>query len=175
MSLPVTHSRSVHELRQRVLRMQGAGVSRTLESLPGLAEVIRLRTGGAYVTDSPSLAMALLAGPSAAGEWSAVVGVPDFGLEAAARNGSARPRPGVRRATTAPALPGAGVAGGAGPGKGPRVWGVPNWGGKGPQRTGSTCTGPWSSRVRASTGSASPRAWSRWPAWWWFARARRLP
>jgi len=74
----------VHELRQRVLRMQGAGVSRTLESLPGLAGVIRLRSGGAYATDSPSLAMALLAGPSSAGEWAAVVGVPDFGLEAAA-------------------------------------------------------------------------------------------
>ena len=87
MSLPVAHGRRVHELRQRVLRMQGAGVSRTLESLPGLAGVIRLRTGGAYATDSPSLAMALLAGPSQAGEWAAVVGVPDFGLEAAAAYG----------------------------------------------------------------------------------------
>jgi hypothetical protein len=87
MSLPVTQGRRVHELRQRVLRMQGAGVSRTLESLPGLAGVIRLKTGGAYATDSPSLAMALLAGPSSAGEWTAVVGVSDFGLEAAAAFG----------------------------------------------------------------------------------------
>ncbi|HEV2929829.1 MAG TPA: hypothetical protein VGW74_14135 [Propionibacteriaceae bacterium] len=77
----------MHELRQRVLRIQGAGVSRTLESLPALAGVIRLKTGGAYATDSPSLAMALLAGPSQAGEWAAVVGVSDFGLEAAAAYG----------------------------------------------------------------------------------------
>jgi hypothetical protein len=77
----------VHELRQRVLRMQGAGVSRTLESLPALAGAVRLKTGGVYATDSPSLAMALLAGPSHAGEWTAVVGMPDFGLEAAAAYG----------------------------------------------------------------------------------------
>jgi hypothetical protein len=87
MSLPSTHGRSVQELRQRVLRMQGARVVRTLESLPGLAGVIWLKTGGAYATDSPSLAMALLAGPSQAGEWVAVVGVSDFGLEAAASYG----------------------------------------------------------------------------------------
>jgi hypothetical protein len=87
MSLPVTHGRRVQELRQRVLRMQGAAVSRTLESLPGLAGVIRLQTGGVYATDSTSLAMALLAGPSQTGEWAAVVGVPDFGLEAAAAYG----------------------------------------------------------------------------------------
>ena len=70
-----------------MLRMQGSAVTRTLESLPGLAGVLQLKTGGAYATDSLSLAMALLAGPSAAGEWSAVVGVPDFGLEAAAAYG----------------------------------------------------------------------------------------
>jgi hypothetical protein len=78
---------SIGELQQRVHRMQGAAVRRTLESLPGMAEVLRLRTGGAYAVDSPSLAMALMAGPSLAGEWSAVVGAPDFGLEAAANFG----------------------------------------------------------------------------------------
>jgi hypothetical protein len=83
----LTTNPRVHELQQRVLRMQGAAVSRTLESLPGLAEVMPLRTGGAYATDSLGLAMALLAGPSSAGEWSAVVGIPDFGLEAAAAYG----------------------------------------------------------------------------------------
>ena len=77
----------VRELRQRVLRMQGSAVTRTLESLPGLAGVLQLKTGGAYAVDSPSLAMALMAGPSRAGEWSAVIGVDDFGLEAAAAYG----------------------------------------------------------------------------------------
>ncbi len=65
----------IQELQQRVQRMQGAGVTRTLDSLPALGEVLRLRTGGAYTVDSPSLAMALMAGPSLAGEWCAVVGV----------------------------------------------------------------------------------------------------
>jgi len=67
--------------------MQGSAVTRTLDSLPGLAGVLRLKTGGAYAVDSLSLAMALMAGPSHAGEWSAVAGVPDFGLEAAAAYG----------------------------------------------------------------------------------------
>jgi len=67
--------------------MQGAAVTRTLDSLPGLAGVLQLKTGGAYAVESLSLAMALMAGPSHAGEWSAVVGVPDFGLAAAASYG----------------------------------------------------------------------------------------
>jgi hypothetical protein len=77
----------ISELQQRVQRMQGAAVSRTLESLPGMSGVIQLRTGEAYAVDSPSLASALVAGPSQAGEWIAFVGVPDLGLEAAAQFG----------------------------------------------------------------------------------------
>jgi hypothetical protein len=77
----------IHELQQRVQRMQGPAVSRTLESLPGLSGVIQIRTGEAYAVDSPSLATALVAGPSQAGEWIAFVGVPDLGLEAAAQFG----------------------------------------------------------------------------------------
>jgi hypothetical protein len=77
----------IHELQQRVQRMQGPAVWRTLESLPGLSGVIQLRTGEAYAVDSPSLATALVAGPSAAGEWIAFVGVADLGLEAAAQFG----------------------------------------------------------------------------------------
>ena len=79
-----TSGSQIRELRQRLQRMQGSAVTRTLESLPGMAGVLRLRTGGAYAVDSPSLAMALMAGPSRAGEWSAVVGAPEFGMEAAA-------------------------------------------------------------------------------------------
>ena len=85
-TLPKTRSR-IHELQQRVQRMQGLAVSRTLESLPGLSGVIQLRTGEAYAVDSPSLAAALAAGPSQAGEWTAFVGIPDLGLEAAAHFG----------------------------------------------------------------------------------------
>jgi hypothetical protein len=89
-ALPVADR--IVELQQRVQRMQGAAVTRTLDSLPALGEVIRLKTGGAYAVDSPSLAMALMAGPSQAGEWSAVVGAPEFGLEAAADFGLALER-----------------------------------------------------------------------------------
>jgi hypothetical protein len=78
-----TRSR-IHDLQQRVQRMQGSAISRILESAPGLSGVIQLRTGEAYAVDSPSLAMALVAGPSQAGEWIAIVGAPDLGMEAAA-------------------------------------------------------------------------------------------
>jgi hypothetical protein len=74
----------IHELQQRVQRMQGSAISRTLESLPGLSGVIQLRTGEAYAVDSPSLVMAMVAGASQAGEWIGIVGAPDLGLEAAA-------------------------------------------------------------------------------------------
>jgi hypothetical protein len=58
-----------------------------LESLPGLAQVLRLRAGGSYQVEGASLALALLAGPSRGGAWCAVVGVDDFGAEAAAELG----------------------------------------------------------------------------------------
>jgi hypothetical protein len=74
----------IHELQQHVQRMQGSAISRTLESLPGLSGVIQLRTGETYAVDSPSLAMAMVAGASQAGEWIAIVGAPELGLEAAA-------------------------------------------------------------------------------------------
>ena len=84
---PHTTRSRIQDLQQSVQRMQGVAVSRTLESLPGLSGVIRLKTGEAYGVDSPSLATALAAGPSQAGEWVAFVGVSDLGLEAAAQFG----------------------------------------------------------------------------------------
>ena len=73
----------IADLQQRVLRMQGTTTARTLPILPALAGLIELRTGLAYAVDSLGLVMALMAGPSRAGEWSAVVGAPDFGFDAA--------------------------------------------------------------------------------------------
>ncbi|MEI4272467.1 hypothetical protein TEK04_12115 [Klenkia sp. LSe6-5] len=64
---------------------------RPLETLPGLGGLLpagALHTGAVYsVLGSVTLATALLAGPSAAGEWCGVVGVPGFGAEAAAGMG----------------------------------------------------------------------------------------
>jgi hypothetical protein len=63
-------------------------------SLPTHSAIARLLPGGALqqgavysVVGSGTLLMALLAGPSAAGSWCGVVGVPEFGVEAAARFG----------------------------------------------------------------------------------------
>jgi hypothetical protein len=74
----------IQELRQRMHRMQGTAISNPLPTLPALQRLVQMRTGAGYAVDRPALAMAMMAGPSQAGAWSAVVGVPDFGLEAAA-------------------------------------------------------------------------------------------
>jgi hypothetical protein len=80
-------------LRERMRRMEGGlggpgDMARPeLESLPGLSQVLRLRAGGSYQVEGASLALALLAGPSRGGAWCAVVGMPDFGVEAAAELG----------------------------------------------------------------------------------------
>ena len=80
----MSRSATIRHLQQQVQRLEGATRARALPSLPGLGEVVRLRVGTVCGLDSPSLAMALMAGPSQAGEWCAVVGAPDFGFEAAA-------------------------------------------------------------------------------------------
>ena len=79
----MTATSTIADLRQRVNRMQGAAVSRQLPLLPGLVDVVSLTTGVVCTLDSPGLAMSLMAGPSQAGEWTAVVGVPEFGFDAA--------------------------------------------------------------------------------------------
>lgn len=85
---------SITALRERVRRLQSRSseAGAELATHPALAGLVRLRAGGVYaVAPTPGgagLALALLAGPSAAGAWSAVVGVPDFGVEAAAEMGA---------------------------------------------------------------------------------------
>lgn len=76
-------AQTIAALQQRVHQMQGTAVSRPVPTSAALAPVLQLRSGTSYGTDSPLLAMLLMAGPSGAGAWTAVVGVPDFGLEAA--------------------------------------------------------------------------------------------
>ena len=77
----------IQELRQRMHRMQGTATSQSLPTASALESLIRLRTGASYAVDRPSLAMLAMAGPSEAGAWSAVIGVADFGVEAAAELG----------------------------------------------------------------------------------------
>lgn len=77
----------IERLRERMQRMTDGVPRRPLPTHPSLGGVVQLRTGGSYEVDSATLALALMAGPSQAGEWCAVVGVPDFGAEAAAAAG----------------------------------------------------------------------------------------
>ncbi|HET7328650.1 MAG TPA: hypothetical protein VFJ14_15350 [Nocardioidaceae bacterium] len=69
----------------------GQSQAQTLATVPALGELLpggALRAGTAYsVESSTALAMALMAGPSAAGAWCGVVGLPGFGAEAAAALG----------------------------------------------------------------------------------------
>lgn len=78
---------SIQELRQRVHRMQGTATAQPLPTHPALAGLIQLQTGASYAVSSPALAMLAMAGPSGSGAWSAVIGVRDFGLQAAAEYG----------------------------------------------------------------------------------------
>ena len=78
----------VRELQERIRAMQATKLdSRALDTSPTVADLLpggSLKTGVAYAIEgSTSLAMALMAGPSQAGAWCAVVGVPSFGAEAA--------------------------------------------------------------------------------------------
>lgn len=80
-------SATVARLRDRIHGMQDGVARLPITTHPALADLVQLRTGGCYQVDSASLALALLAGPSQAGAWAAVVGADDFGAEAAAEMG----------------------------------------------------------------------------------------
>ena len=83
---------SVQELQSRIASMQVRKLdSRTLPTHPAIAGLLPgggLQEGSVYsVAGSGTLLMALLAAPSKAGAWCGVVGVPEFGVEAAQRFG----------------------------------------------------------------------------------------
>jgi hypothetical protein len=82
----------VAALQQRISSMQATKLeTKALPTLPVLADILpggALKQGAAYsVENSTTLVMALLAGPSQSGAWCGVVGLPDFGAEAATRFG----------------------------------------------------------------------------------------
>ncbi|MEX1078399.1 MAG: hypothetical protein WED09_04755 [Homoserinimonas sp.] len=89
---PVAPSSTVREdLQARIRNMQATRLDeRSLPTLPALQSLLPggLRQGVAYsVAGSTTLAMAMLATPSAQGAWCGVLGMPDFGTEAASRLG----------------------------------------------------------------------------------------
>ena len=82
----------VRELQARIRQMQAPKLEvRTIPTHPVIAGLLPeggLREGAVYsVEHSSLLLMTLLAPPSAAGAWCGVVGVPEFGIEAAAESG----------------------------------------------------------------------------------------
>lgn len=82
----------ITELRGRINSMQATKLdARLIPTHPAIAELLPgggLRQGSMYsLQNSATLLLALLAGPSAAGSWCGVVGVPEFGIEAAASFG----------------------------------------------------------------------------------------
>lgn len=77
----------VEQLRERVAAMERKPALEPVATLPGLAGLVPLHAGSAYAVDSASLALALVAGASRAGEWVGFAGCADFGAEAAAELG----------------------------------------------------------------------------------------
>lgn len=85
--MTVAPAPTLDELQARVNQMQGRPAAQPVATHPAFAGLLQLQTGSSYGVDSASLAMALMAGPSADGAWCGVVGSAEFGLEAAAAAG----------------------------------------------------------------------------------------
>lgn len=86
---PVDRAEVIRDLQARIRGMQRNRLdTRAIPTHPALGDLLpggALAAGGRYqVTGSTTLALALAQGPSAAGAWCAVVGMPDLGVEAAA-------------------------------------------------------------------------------------------
>jgi hypothetical protein len=77
----------VEQLRERVAAMERSRAADRVPTLPGLEGIVPLHSGATYSVDSASLALAVAAGPSRAGEWVGFAGWSDFGAEAAAELG----------------------------------------------------------------------------------------
>ena len=77
----------VEQLRERVAALEQKPAGQPIPALPGLGDVVALHAGATYAVDSSSLALALAAGASRAGEWVGFAGCADFGAEAAAELG----------------------------------------------------------------------------------------
>jgi hypothetical protein len=77
----------VEQLRERMAALERKPAGEPVPTLPGIADLVALHAGGTYAVDSASLALALAAGASRAGEWVGFAGCADFGVEAAAQLG----------------------------------------------------------------------------------------
>lgn len=110
-----TRAERIRELRARIREMEPAHLNeRVIPTHPDIAALLPgggLQQGAAYSMDhSAMLLITLLAEPSQQGSWCAIVGMPEFGTEAAHRAGINLerlvlvPRPGQHWLTVASAL-----------------------------------------------------------------------
>jgi len=76
------------QLRARIGALEGAPARTPVPTYAPFTPLVQLRSGGTYVVDAASLALGLIAGASAGGEWVGVLGWPDLGAEAAAGLGA---------------------------------------------------------------------------------------
>lgn len=113
MSVRVAESVSRDHLLQQLRAKTRVPIQQKVEVHPTLAGLLPdggLRPGGAYQVAEGALLLALLAEPSGSGLWCSVVGIPEFGAEAAASAGVALerlalvPRPGERWLSVVAAL-----------------------------------------------------------------------
>ena len=91
-SAPADPLSRVRELQSRIREMQSTTLqTKALATHPMFAGLLpdgMMRAGSAYsIHGSLSLAMTMLAAPSAAGAWCGVIGVPEFGVQAALAHG----------------------------------------------------------------------------------------
>ena len=77
----------VEQLRERMAALEQKPALQPVPTLSGIADLVPLHAGATYAVDSASLALALVAGASQAGEWVGFAGCTDFGVEAAAELG----------------------------------------------------------------------------------------
>lgn len=77
----------VEQLRERIQTLESGPARLGVPTHPMLEGLVGQRTGASYSVDSASLALAMAAGASQAGEWVGFAGWPDFGAEAATQLG----------------------------------------------------------------------------------------
>src|ERR1700761_702178 len=83
---------TIEQLQGHIRSMQSPRLdARLIPTAPAIADLLPgggLKQGAMYsLQNSATLLLALLAAPSAAGLWCGIVGVPEFGIEAAASFG----------------------------------------------------------------------------------------
>jgi hypothetical protein len=77
----------LEQLRERVAALERRPARQPVPTIPALAGVVPMRAGATYGVDSASLALAMAAGASQAGDWVGFAGWPEFGAEAAVELG----------------------------------------------------------------------------------------